>query len=278
MHNTALRAAGLANEYAYGLMYVTPQCLEQFLQWMRERKEVVGLSVTIPLKERILEHLDEIAECAAAIGSVNTVVKNGDKLCGYNTDYLGVFNPIKDRLKRKKIKPEAQGALNAIILGMGGAGKAALYALSLLGIEDIVVGVRSPEKIDIPYPVVSFEDARELAASTDIVVNATSIGDKVLFSTDEFQGVYLDMVYTPLFTPTLQAIIFDTDISKEASEENETEFFKLSEAQLHSLYRRSSCIHGLEMLVAQGVRQFELFTGHSPDVKVMTECLVSGTK
>lgn len=277
MHNSALKAAGIGSEFAYGLMYVTPSTLPEFINWVRQRDEVVGLSVTIPLKELITEHLDEVAECALAVGSVNTVVKNGDKLCGYNTDYLGVLNPIKDRLKRKKIKPQSTACLNAVILGMGGAGKGALYALELLGIEEIIVGVRSPEKLNLPYPVMPFDEACKLAGCTDIVINATSIGDEQLFATDQFEGVYLDMVYTPLFTPTLRAIMggcdFDGETSRESPAQRAT--VKLTEAELLATYRSSSCIHGLEMLVAQGVRQFELFTGHSPDVQLLTECLIT---
>lgn len=272
MHNTALRAAGLADEYSYGLMYVTPQSLEQFLQWMRERKEVVGLSVTIPLKERILEHLDEIAECAAAIGSVNTVVKTGGKLFGYNTDYIGIVEPIKNRLERFELTAQSRpiNQLKGIILGMGGAGKAALYALKSLGLEEIVVGVRTPEKLNIPEPVIPFNEACLLAESSDIVINATSIGDKELFCTSQFEGIYLDMVYTPLFTPTIKAVMLRLEEGENLS--------NIKESGLYEIYRDGKSINGLEMLVAQGVRQFELFTGHSPDVEVMTACLVSGTK
>ena len=93
-------------------------------------------NVTIPYKEKIIPFLDEIDEAAKMIGAVNTIVIKGDKLIGYNTDYIGFIKSFKKNLDFKK----------ALIIGTGGASKAIQFSLKLKKIKfDIVSRKKSSD-------------------------------------------------------------------------------------------------------------------------------------
>lgn len=97
-----------------------------------------GLSVTAPFKQSIIPFLDELSAEAKSIGSLNTVVLKEGKLCGYNTDWLGVFNALIENgvdFTKKK----------CLILGAGGAARAAVYAL-LIRKASVQIYNRSEEK------------------------------------------------------------------------------------------------------------------------------------
>jgi shikimate dehydrogenase len=87
-----------------------------------------GFALSMPLKIEIIQYLDEVDEAALKIGAVNTVVNRDGKLIGYNTDWIGVYNYIKN----KKIN-------FLIILGKGGFSKAVQYACKKLDILFIIM-------------------------------------------------------------------------------------------------------------------------------------------
>ncbi len=97
-----------------------------------------GLNVTAPFKKDMIDFLDSIEPAAAGIGGVNTVVKEGDLLKGYNTDYLGVV----DSLRKRKIELQKS---RCVVLGAGGAGRAAAYGLVKAGAQVTIVN-RTYEK------------------------------------------------------------------------------------------------------------------------------------
>jgi len=187
----------------YGLPY-----LYTSLEWpdiaeiIRAARElgIRGLSVTIPFKEAVAGLLDGIDPDARAIGAVNTVVQCGGVLRGYNTDWLGVREPLRD----------LHGA-RAVVLGAGGAAAAAIYALLSLDMEVTVLN-RTPEKAEQlagrfgcrAGPLTSFR-----AVSPDVVVNATPVGmhpdrSSLLSADDLDEGTTVfDLVYTPPETPLL---------------------------------------------------------------------------
>jgi len=159
-----------------------------------------GISVTIPFKETVIPHLDGIDQDAQAIGAVNTVVQCGGVLRGYNTDWLGVREPIRD----------LKGA-RAVVLGAGGAAAAAVYALLSLEMKVTVLN-RTPRKGEQlagrfgrrAAPLASFRDVRP-----EVVVNATPVGmlpdrSSLLSAEDLEKGMTVfDLVYTPPETPLL---------------------------------------------------------------------------
>ena len=201
-----------------------------------------GLSVTIPFKADVLRHIDEVDGHAAAIGAVNTVVRCGGRMYGYNTDWLGVRAPLAHR----------RGA-RAVVLGAGGAAAAAAYALVSLDM-DVTVLARMPdaarrlaERFGCRWG--GLEEFR--GSDTDVVVHATPVGMEpdtrsLLAPRDLRAGTTVfDLVYTPPETPLIRA-------AKEAGCET---------------------IPGTEMFVHQAVEQFRLITGIAVSPALVREML-----
>ncbi len=212
-----------------------------------------GFSVTMPHKQAILKHLDAIDPVAEKIGAVNTVKIEGGKLTGYNTDAHGFITPLKARFG------ELSGTRVAVF-GAGGAARAVVYALKYEG-ADVTVYVRDPAKaarfaedqgVDLEFMPTG---DRRLPTGTEIVVNATPLGMKgrleneTLFSAAELNGV--KFVY---------------DIVTKA-----TDTLLVAEAKKAGI----PVIGGIEMLIAQGAMQFEIWTGREAPVDLMRSSLLA---
>lgn len=127
-----------------------------------------GFNITSPLKTEIIPYLDHIDETAKEINAVNTVKVTGDnKLKGYNTDYLGVILSLSDiELKEKRF----------LILGMGGAGRAAAYGLSLMGIKNVNIVNRTRYNSIFNYKVSGLKELKDIIKDTDIIINCLPPG------------------------------------------------------------------------------------------------------
>lgn len=130
-----------------------PQKVEELLS------KLDGFNVTFPYKQTVIAYLDRLDETAAAIGAVNVVYKR----VGYNTDCLGFIDSMS-RLVRAYDK-------RALVLGTGGASKAACYGLRKLGIEPVLVS-RTPEAGMLGYDQLD----EEIMASHTVIVNCTPLG------------------------------------------------------------------------------------------------------
>ena len=191
-----------------------------------------GINITIPYKEALLSQLDEIDDSARPLGAVNTVKNTGGKLTGYNTDVHG----IKAMLGFHGIDP-AEGA--AVILGSGGAAKAAMQALYELGVHQIYVVSRSPEGKAAIVPnarFISYEDLKDVSGA--LLLNATPVG---MWPHGDASPVSENIV-------TRFSAIVDT-------------IYNPWETQLLAMARRQDkpCCNGLYMLVAQAMRAEEIF-------------------
>ena len=201
-----------------------------------------GASVTIPLKTEVMEYLDDIDPDALALGAVNTIVNDGGKLIGYNTDWLGLIQAIKN-------KTSIAGKTVAI-LGAGGTARAAAYGMIRGGGQPIIVnrtedrGRQLARRFDCPfYPLAEIEHV-----SAEMLINTTSVGlypqvnqspvDAKCLSRFEY---VVDVIYNPLVTRLL------------------------CEA------RAKGCkiISGLDMFVLQGAGQLKLWTGKDAPLKLM---------
>lgn len=213
-----------------------------------------GASVTIPHKEAVIPLLDKVDPVAAKIGAVNTIVAveadDRMELHGFNTDWIGANKALQVEidLNGKKI----------VLLGAGGSAKAIGFGLLEAGAE-VILCSRTPNRgkalaAELGCKWFSLDSVNEL--SGDILVNATSVGmapdsgetlvDKSVLGNYK---VVMDIVYSPLKTRLLQ----------EAEEEGCT------------------IVNGLEMLLYQGVAQFEFWTGKSAPVDSMRKMLMSAT-
>lgn len=161
--------------------------------------ELGGFNVTIPYKEAIIKHLEEVDSAAERIGAVNTVVCKDSKWYGYNTDYYGFLETVK-----------ALGDINqnrAIILGTGGAAKAVFYVLKDIGFEEILVVSRSHGESFEGVRCISYDMLEKLLIASDLLVNCTPVGRNGEMPVSEMiiskQGAIIDLIYNPEYTPLL---------------------------------------------------------------------------
>ncbi|HKF52155.1 MAG TPA: shikimate dehydrogenase [Candidatus Acidoferrales bacterium] len=229
LHNTAFRARKLDAVY----LPFRVADLKDFLRAI-EPLGICGFSITLPHKEKILRHLDDCDPLAAAIGAVNTVVvRGGGKLFGYNTDYVGVLRAIERRM------PIAGSRV--LILGAGGAARAVAFALAKGGAA-ISIYARRMER--------GRKLAREAGGDTmpraalkreffDAIVNATPV------------GMHPNTRQSPLNANELNCrIVFDTIYRP-----RRTKLLQLAAA------KGIETILGVEMFLAQGIAQWEIWTG-----------------
>ncbi|AJE03407.1 shikimate dehydrogenase [Geobacter pickeringii] len=252
MQNAALEEMGL--DYVYVPFPVREEGLGAAIGGMRALG-VAGFNVTIPHKTAVIPCLDRLAPEAALIGAVNTVKREGDDLVGYNTDGVGFLNSLRDDLGF-----DPAGA-RILLLGAGGAGRAALASLCRAGAAQVLIANRNAERGEgLAEEFRSFFSGTQIAAfglgspsvtdeiqKVDLLVNTTSVGmgdtvfeglDLSLLKPDA--SVY-DMVYAPWETPLL----------KEARRQG------------------VRCANGIGMLVAQGECSLEIWTGKVPPSGVM---------
>jgi len=260
IHNAAFEALGLG--YAYVAFRV--EDIAAAIAGMRALGNFRGLSVTIPHKVSIMEHLDEIDEVARNIGSVNTVLKEGGLLKGSSSDGPGALKALADR----GADPAGKRVL---VLGSGGAARATTFTLatserppeiSILGVipdelDLLVRDLKDKTPARIEGRRMDDESLRKGAAEADIIIHCTPVGmhpktDDTLVPKELLrpEHVVFDIVYTPR----------ETRLLKEA--------------------RSVGCktIPGLEMFVNQAVVQFELWTGKSAPVDVMRKVVEKNLK
>lgn len=213
-----------------------------------------GFNITLPHKESILWHLDDVDRSVLQMGAANLVVINDGRLRGSNTDAYGFW---------ENIQPMVEGTTKAVVLGAGGAARAVVEALIAVGFTQIIVTNRHKERAIALCEgkkgtvVEPWELRSQLLKGVDLLVNATSLGmvgkdalemDLHLLPTS---ALVTDIVYTPLQTPLLQ---------QASSRGNRT-------------------VDGLGMLLYQAVPAFEAWFGVRPEVtKELREHVLAGAK
>jgi 3-dehydroquinate dehydratase / shikimate dehydrogenase len=197
-----------------------------------EELPIAGFSVTIPHKQRVMRHLNSIDALARRIGAVNTVFRRHGKLCGTNTDALGVTGPLEKRMHLAKAK--------ALVVGNGGAARGAIFALLDKGAEVTLTG-RNLQRVRSLARACGIEamDREKLERHHfDVLVHATPLGMHPRTGESFFDGpipadMVFDMVYNPL----------ETTLLRNAREQGK------------------ETIAGLEMFLTQAAAQFEIWTG-----------------
>lgn len=244
MHNAAFEKLGL--NYAYLAFRV--EDVEGAIRGVRALG-LRGLSVTVPHKVTVIPFLDEIDPVAKSIGAVNTVVNDDGRLKGYNTDWTGFVRSLEAHVP-------AAGRQIAL-LGAGGAARAIAFGLREKGAKLIILN--RTEEIEMARSLAAeigcpYGDLKQLDAITgaDVVVNATSLGmaplqDRTVTDSANLrrEQTVVDIVYNPM----------------------ETRFLREARA------RGCRTVPGYEMLLLQGVTQFELWTGKSAPVDLMRSIL-----
>ncbi|MGA7223771.1 MAG: shikimate dehydrogenase [Candidatus Acidiferrales bacterium] len=195
---------------------------------------IAGFSVTIPHKQAILRHLDDCDPMAAAIGAVNTVVvRGGGKLYGYNTDYVGVLRALERRIPLRGSR--------ALIFGAGGAARAVAFALAESGASVCICARRMARAEALARAVEgeAVERQRLRREFFDAIINATPV------------GMYPHVASSPLTTAELNCrLVFDSIYRPRT-----TKLLQLAAG------RGIETVSGVEMFVAQGTAQWEIWTG-----------------
>jgi len=220
-----------------------------------------GLNVTLPHKEKIIKHLDELSEEASIIGAVNTIVNDHGKLVGYNTDAYGIYEtlvPFKDKITGSKVS----------VIGAGGSARAVIFnLLRHFKPEEINIINRTHQRADtlvndfsvkMRYDAFhTFElfppDNVGTLSTSKLIVNATTIGmfpaveDSITDIDESFNEdqIVFDLIYNPA----------------------KTKLMETAEAQ------GAKVVGGMQMLISQAAKSFELWTGVEMPISEIIEKL-----
>ena len=245
MHNNAYKLMNM--DYKYVPFHVEVENLKHVIT-SEKTLNIKGLNVTIPHKTTIIPYLDEIDETAEKIGAVNTINFKDGIAKGYNTDGIGAIASIE---KYTSLKDK-----NIMIIGAGGASKAITFTLLNKNINQLIVANRSKDnaqklitnlKNQTNFENIDFINIKKtdnVIDDVDIIINTTPIGmypkDEVAppIKTDKISSKHtvMDIIYNPL----------------------ETQLLKQSKKQ------GATTIPGTHMLINQGIKAFEIFTGKTP--------------
>jgi len=238
MHNAAFAALGI--DAVYVAFDVPPATLAAALAGARALG-VRQLAVSIPHKVAVIAHLDAIDATARHIGAVNTVTRDGERLVGANTDWLGVVRALE--------RETALAGRDAVVLGAGGAARAAVFGLLERGARVQILN-RSRERAERLAAELGASGAGGLDALADlpcdVLVNTTSVGlredaSAVTAEAIPKHAVVLDAVYDPPHTRLLR----------------------------DAASRGARGIEGKWWLVYQAAEQIRLWTGREAPIDVM---------
>ncbi|TKY88625.1 hypothetical protein EX895_002614 [Sporisorium graminicola] len=126
------------------------QSKDEALQYIR-RADFKGCVPTMPLKIQLLDVVDEVDQAAQAIGAINNIYRRDGKLLGANSDWIGILRPLEKDLAQQGVQASSQGGYgrDGLIIGAGGASRAAAYALTKLGCRTIYVINRDDDEVDV---------------------------------------------------------------------------------------------------------------------------------
>src|SRR6202521_4815264 len=196
--NTALRRENVNGVY----LPLHAKTLKDLIHCVREIP-LHGLSVTMPYKQSILAHLDNTDAHTTKIGACNTVVRGQDgKLYGFNTDAAGVVRPLEQRLSIENAK--------VLVLGAGGAARAAVFGLKERGAEVWILNrsVAPAQKLARQAKARNIKRTDLKKMAFDVIINATPVGmtsaESPLKENEIQAKVVFDMIYDPVETPLLR--------------------------------------------------------------------------
>jgi shikimate dehydrogenase len=247
MHQPAFDALGIAATYER--WHTTEADLSARIETLRA-SDTLGANVTIPHKLAVMELVDEISPLAKRTGAVNTIVNQNGRLFGDNTDVYGFATSLISAC------PDAPGR-RALVLGAGGAARAVVLGLDQIGVTAITVSNRDIERakrlardlapIIIEAICLDSDQLRQAVQQTGILVNATSLG----WHRGEWPLAPTLLADLPVGANVVDLTYRDTDLLVATRD------------------RGLATLDGLAMLVHQGARAFELFTGQAAPIEIM---------
>lgn len=254
MHAAALDALGMGSEWSYEAIELSPVRFADGVGELRARG-FVGANVTVPHKQAALALADAASDAATAIGAANTLSFDSGGIRADNTDAPGLIAAL----------PASPARMRALVLGAGGAGRAAVWALRGAG-ADVAIHNRSADRArelvaDLGGGVVETNGELSLEG-VDLLVNATSIGLARPDAAAREPGADLKALRLAADGFSDRLVVVDLVYGTEATE-------------LTAAARRggATVVDGLEILVRQGAESFRIWTGAEPPLDVMREAI-----
>ena len=252
MHNAAFAAKGLNSTY---IAFRVPQNeLKESIESLRSIN-IAGFNVTTPHKTNVMRYLDELEPMAKKASAVNTVNNIEGIFRGYNTDVYGFIEPLHKR------HVDFRG-MHVLLIGSGGAARAVVVALAEENaIAKLIIANRDVQRanelatlgdrLGMKCEVVPFEKATDFSPACDLIVNATKLGmnnEPSLIDHLHIQkgSIVYDIVYRPMVTDLIE----------------------------NAKYAQASVVYGYEMLIEQGAKAFEIWTGLSAPRDAMKKNLL----
>ena len=240
----------------YSVIETSESELKNIVNDIRD-KNLSGINITLPYKQKIVPHLDVLVNDAEITGSVNTLYLNEKgTIVGDNTDVFGVQAAYLKEVDNVKIK-------KALVIGAGGVSPSIILSLQKSGVKNISIINRTIEKCIFLKKkfkflnILDWKNIKEEIKKYDIVINATSLGLKngqdfnFNFENTKRNLIYIDTIYNPLETKTLRYL-------KE---------------------RKTKVFNGLDMFIYQGQKAFYLWNKINPEIdQKLIETLLSKLK
>jgi len=253
MQNAAFAALGL--NCTYIAFRVPPSELKESVESLRSIN-IAGFNVTVPHKVQVMKHLDELDVTAKKAAAVNTVNNIEGIFRGYNTDIHGFIEPLRRRMIDFR-------GMNVLVLGAGGAARAVVAGLAeeSRSISKVVIANRDVERakelakigsgLGLKCETISLDKAQSVSPDSDLVVNATTLGinnEPSVIDYDHIKkgSIVYDIVYRPVTTSLID----------------------------NAKYGEANVVYGYEMLVEQGAKAFEIWTGIQAPRDVMKKNLL----
>jgi len=243
LHNFWLKEYKISGNYNF--LEININEIYNVLDKIRE-KEIKGVNVTLPYKQKVIPFLDKLSDFAKESNSVNTIYLNDkNELVGDNTDIYGIQEGYI-----KKIIIEKKKSFRALIIGAGGVSPSIIVSLYKAGITKISLVNRTYQKAHelkekfSNLELLKWENYKNKIQSFDIIINATSLGlkggENFDFVLEDFKTtmIYVDTIYNPLETKMIK-------------------HFKANKIKTYN---------GLDMFMYQGQKSFYLWNGIKPEI------------
>jgi len=250
IHNAAMAALGIEDEWSYEAIEVDPA---EFAERVRAMpgQGFVGANVTVPHKLAALQLADERSSAAGEIGAANTLLFEGGAIRADNTDAEGLLAAL----------PGPASGQSALVLGAGGAGRAAVWALTGEGASVSIWNRTAARAADLAAELgataLDETECERQVAEADVIVNATAVG---LAGEDPFAQL-------PLRSDSLRSGQTVVDL---VYGDQETALTRAARAA------GADVVDGREVLVRQGAASFRLWTGLEPPLDVMRAAVRAG--
>ena len=241
---------------SYSLIDIEESDITKIIKKIKS-KELNGINITLPYKQKIVPHIDILVNDAEATSSVNTVYLNDQEtVVGENTDVYGLQAAYLKELDKTSKK-------NALVIGAGGVSPSVILSLQKSGVTEICITNRTREKCIFlkkkfnGLKIIEWSNLKEEIKKFDIIINATSLGLKggqnfdFDFENTKMNLVYIDTIYNPLETKTLK-------------------YLKSRDIKV---------FNGLDMFIYQGQKSFYLWNKINPEIdQKLVELLLSKLK